>query len=933
MVGTRLQLSHAERTHLDEFRVALADALRPLSDPVVIKAQASRLLAERLGAQRVAYFEVRDSDYWVESDFTRGVPSLAGAHPVSSLGQELFVTLLAGRTAICADIELEPTLSDAERAAFRSIQVGAQIGVPLVKEGRFVAGLAVHCAERRDWLLADVAIAEECAERTWATVERARAEREQRASDERYRRLFESIDEGFCVAQIILDQAGAPRDYRFIEANKAFERHTGLVDAVGKTIRELVPDLEEFWFRTYGKVALTGESIRCENYAPAMQRFFDVYCSRVGPPEELKVAILFQDITQRKQAEEALRESEARFRALVAMSSDWYWEQDEHFRYVHISNEVEVRAGVQAHSHIGKTRWELAHAGVSEEHWAEHRALLERHEPFRGFAFQRINERGEAIWASASGDPVFDADGRFKGYRGTGTDITERKRAEEALRESEERFRTLADHMSQLAWMADEKGWIFWYNRRWYEYTGTTLEEMQGWGWKQVHHPEHVERVVVRIQHSWDTGEVWEDTFPLRGRDGRYRWFLSRAVPIRDAAGRVLRWFGTNTDITEQREAEAALKQADRRKDEFIATLSHELRNPLAPLRNGLELLRMQGANGELTPIREMMERQLNQLVRLVDDLLEMSRISRGAFELRNERVELGAVVTNAIETSDPLITAARHELSVSLPEKPLWIEGDPVRLAQIVANLLNNAANYTAPGGRIKVRAQEQDGMATVSVTDNGDGIAADLLPGVFEIFSRGRQSAGREAGGLGIGLAISRKLADMHGGTLNVTSDGPGKGSEFTLRLPLVVDTGKAKAGNEPVLAAVLPQQRILVVDDNRDAAESLQMVLALLGAEVRVANDGPQALETFEAYRPEVVLLDIGMPGMDGYEVARLIRAKHPEPRAAIIALSGWGQEDDRRRSREAGFDHHLVKPADIGLLRALLASLPSRPEGVV
>lgn len=784
----------------DAFRVALADALRPLSDPVAIKAQASRLLAERLGANRVLYFEVRDSDYVVESDYTRGVPSVAGTHPVDSFGPALLATLRAGQTVVFLDIETEPTLSDEERAAYRAIQIGAQVNVPLVKDGRFVAGLAVHSVGQRNWLPAEVAMAEECAERTWAAVERARAEREQRASDERYRKLFESIDEGFCLAQVILDETGAPRDYRFLEANAAFEHHTSLVDAVGKTARELIPDLEEFWVRTYGTVALTGESVRFENHASAMQRYFDVYCSRIGRPEELKVAIVFQDITQRKRAELALRESEERFRALAAMSSDWYWEQDEHFRYIHMSDEAEVRAGVQAASHIGKTRWELPHAGVSEAQWAEHRALLERHEPFRGFAYQRINERGDVVWVSASGDPVFDADGRFKGYRGTGTNITERKKDEEALRD------------------------------------------------------------------------------------------------------------------------------ADQRKDEFIATLSHELRNPLAPLRNGLELLRMQGANGAQAPILEMMERQLNQLVRLVDDLLEISRVSRGAFELRNERVELAAVVTNALETSDPLIKGARHELCVSLPEKPLWIEGDPVRLAQIVANLLNNAAKYTAPGGRIEVSAEEKDGWAKVSVADNGDGIAADLLPGLFEIFSGGRKPSGRDVGGgLGVGMAISRRLAEMHGGTLSVTSEGPGKGSKFALRLPLAADAGAAKTRTEPVSAAALLQQRILVVDDNHDAAESMRIILSSLGADVQVANDGPQALDAFETYHPAVVILDIGMPGMDGYEVARIIRAKHPDRHAAIIALTGWGREEDRRKSRESGFDHHLVKPADIGALRALLSTL--------
>jgi signal transduction histidine kinase len=366
------------------------------------------------------------------------------------------------------------------------------------------------------------------------------------------------------------------------------------------------------------------------------------------------------------------------------------------------------------------------------------------------------------------------------------------------------------------------------------------------------------------------------------------------------------------------------LREADRRKDEFLATLSHELRNPLAPLRNSLHLLRLAGhAGASATSIHQMMERQVQHLVRLVDDLLEMSRISRGTFELRKERVEVAGIVRNAVETSDPLLQAAGHQLTVSLPSEPLWVDGDPVRLAQILANLLNNAANYTTAGGEISVEARREGGVALLAVRDNGAGITAEALPRLFEMFSRGDRQSGHDQGGLGIGLALARRLAEMHGGTITARSEGPGLGSEFTVRLPLAADQRPLAASAATPTAAI--QRRILVVDDNRDSAESMGMLLGFLGADVRVAFNGAQALEAYAAYDPAVVLLDIGMPGMDGYEVVRRLRADYPKRRAAIVALTGWGQEEDRRRAREAGFDHHLIKPADLDALQALLRSL--------
>jgi CheY-like chemotaxis protein len=330
-------------------------------------------------------------------------------------------------------------------------------------------------------------------------------------------------------------------------------------------------------------------------------------------------------------------------------------------------------------------------------------------------------------------------------------------------------------------------------------------------------------------------------------------------------------------------------------------------------------------------PMLEMMERQVSHLVRLVDDLLEMSRISRGALTLRKERVELAAIVRNAIETSEPLIESAGHSLRVSLPEQPLWLEGDAVRLAQIIANLLNNAARYTDDRGQILVRAERQRDTAVIAVLDSGIGIEPGTLPRVFEMFSRGAEAGRHGYGGLGIGLALSRRLAEMHGGTLDGRSEGPGKGSEFTLRLPLAAEPSdgadRMQATDEATEASIRPL-RILVVDDNRDAAESLAMLLGSLGAKVHAAHSGPEALEKFAAHAPQVVFLDIGMPGMDGYEVARRIRSRHPDSRTTLVALTGWGQDEDRRKARAAGFDHHLVKPAEIDALQELLASVDDR-----
>jgi PAS domain S-box-containing protein len=366
------------------------------------------------------------------------------------------------------------------------------------------------------------------------------------------------------------------------------------------------------------------------------------------------------------------------------------------------------------------------------------------------------------------------------------------------------------------------------------------------------------------------------------------------------------------------------LKETDRRKDEFLAMLAHELRNPLAPIRNALHVMQMPGADAEAVGrAREMTERQVKQMVRLVDDLLDVSRIMRGKIELRKEPVELAAVIATAVETAQPMIDAQGQELIVSVPAEPIRLEADPARLTQVVGNLLHNAAKFSERSGRIWLTAERQGGEAVVRVRDEGAGIRPELLPHVFDLFVQEERSLERSRGGLGIGLTVVRKLVALHGGTIAAHSEGPGKGSEFVVRMPLLADSGGQPADElvHPSTRMAHPR-RVLVVDDNVDAAESIGMLLRLWGHAVRLAHNGPQAIQAAAEQRPEIVVLDIGLPGMNGYEVARHLRQQPEFHNAMLIAVTGYGQDEDRRRTEEAGFDHHLTKPVDPVALENLL-----------
>lgn len=452
---------------------------------------------------------------------------------------------------------------------------------------------------------------------------------------------------------------------------------------------------------------------------------------------------------------------------------------------------------------------------------------------------------------------------------------------------------------------------------------GKYLRELGYEDWHAAMHEREIDEVVR-------TGKPIRGEVPFSGTDGR-RMYDYIFAPVIGADGEVVAVAGTTRDVTDRQAAEQAireqseqLREADRAKDEFLAVLAHELRNPLAPLRSALGVLASQERDARTVKIHDTMSRQVEHMVRLVDDLLEVSRITRGALALQRRRVAVAEVVEHALATVKPLLDENQHTVTVELPTEPLEVEGDAVRLAQIVGNLLNNAAKYTPPGGRVQVAVQGTPERVRVAVRDTGIGIEPALLPKVFDMFTRGHAGAGRDAGGLGIGLSLAHRLAELHGGTLAARSEGTGKGAEVVLELPRI-STASA-AAPVPLDTTVQAPYRILVVDDNVDAGDMLGMLLEAFGATVQVVEDGPAALERFGAFAPEVVFLDIGMPGMDGYEVARALRARFADRRFLLVALTGWGQDDDKRRAREAGFDRHMVKPASTDALREVLQAVP-------
>lgn len=526
--------------------------------------------------------------------------------------------------------------------------------------------------------------------------------------------------------------------------------------------------------------------------------------------------------------------------------------------------------------------------------------------------------------------PIKDHLGKVSGVFVEGSDVTESVKITNALRESENKLKQLANSIPQLAWIANSDGWISWYNDRWYDYTGTTPEEMEGWGWQKVHHPKTLPDVMEQWNYSINTGEKFQMTFPLKSVRGEFHPFFTLVSPLKNDAGKVIQWFGTNTDVTELQKVQDELSESNRRKDIFLATLAHELRNPLAPISNSLSIMQIKGHDQEIVKrASSVIERQVEQMVRLIDDLMDVSRISHGKIELQLKKIDLADVINAAVESSRPIIEAAKLDLTVNIPSTSIALHADSIRLTQVFLNLLNNAAKFTNPGGHIEVNAHLISENSTINViieiSDNGIGMVIEDQSKIFQGFTQLTNSLKRSHGGLGIGLMLVKSFVEMHGGTIKVFSDGLGLGSTFTVQLPVL--TNEHSLDREDHIQEISNEfsasLRILVVDDNVDAANSLASYFETIGNEAYVEHDGKSAIKKAELYEPNVILLDIGMPGLNGYEVARYIRKQSWGKGVKLVAITGWGQADDRQKSTLAGFDAHFVKPVDLKILTNFLS----------
>jgi len=643
--------------------------------------------------------------------------------------------------------------------------------------------------------------------------------------------------------------------------------------------------------------------------------------------------LVFRDISERRRNENLLREQQEWLRVTLASIGDAViaTDRDSHVTFL---NPVAQRLTGWTQADAQGKKLEVVFSISNEktgQSVANPVARVLRDGTIVGLANHTILEArdGTRRPIDDSAAPIRDAEGNLLGVVLTFRDVTESRQAETALRQSERELAEFFENATlALHWVGPD-GIILRANQAELDLLGYRPDEYVGRPITDFHADQDV---ICDILTRLRAGERLAD-YParLKCKDGSIKDVLiDSSVLWRN--GKFIHTRCFTRDVTRQKQAEQELRDNDRRKDEFLATLAHELRNPLAPIRNSLQILRMPRIDAEVAEqSRDVLDRQVQHLVRLVDDLLDVSRVMRGKIELRREHVELSTVIARAVETAKPLIELQRHDLEIIVSPESLPLDADPVRLAQVVGNLLTNAAKYTEANGRIWVTASREGDLAILSVRDNGIGIAPDMLPHVFDLFVQADHTSTKSQGGLGIGLTLVKNLVEMHGGSVTAHSRGLGEGSEFIVQLPLVSQDGQ-KVNNSTIHemnpAPTSSGLRLLVVDDNRDAASTLAMLLRLKGHQVEVANDGPTALAMAEELRPDVIFLDIGMPRMDGYEVARRIRQQPELNNVVLAALTGWGQQEDRRRTAAAGFNHHLVKPPELKIVDALLAGLVAR-----
>lgn len=878
--------------------------------------------------------------------------------------------------------------------------------------------------------------------------ERKEAERQVTASHAALQRVLDSISDGLAI----LDH-----EWRYTYFSETGARMIGMQpeQLLGHCVWELFPEAETLLFGKEYRLAMqTGQARHFEEYYPApLDKWLDCHCY----PSSEGLSVYFRDVTDRKLAQDAAADSQRRLNAMLEASPVGLAFADAGGHLTMMNAECLRMWGnpPSAESVDEYQEWKgwwydgsQRHGHQLEAHdWPMARALAGEHVVDAVVEIEPFNAPGQRNILLLRSIPIKNERGMITGAVTAQMDITEALQAKEALRESHRQLHQLANSIPQLAWMADASGHIHWYNDRWYEYTGTAVDGVSGWSWEDCHHPETLPAVLEKWRNSIATGVRFEMTFPLKGTDGVFRPFYTLVEPLRDSQGRVIQWFGTNTDVstlqtvqaqlqqtqhwlkeslkagrmvawewdlrsdemkhsdnlmeivgydaphpeagwnhchpddaprlresihraiasrgsfdeltrrirpdtgrevwvqsrghvlednvgnpimlrgilidmTEQIIRQRALEESSRRKDEFLAMLAHELRNPLAPITYAAQVLGMTALDPAKVPqLAATIARQASHMSSLVDDLLDVSRVTRGLVELNYRPVCVNQCVNDAVEQARPLVDARGHRLNLQGLDTIVWIQGDPVRLCQILTNLINNAAKYTPDGGTIVLDMRVDGGSVTLSVIDNGIGISPTLLPHVFELFTQATRTPDRDQGGLGLGLALVEGLVKLQNGRVAAFSEGLGRGSRFSVTLPTITTPKQIVLMKDTLIVDEKPHLRILLVEDNKDSADTLAVMLENDGNDVTVVNLPSEALAAVEHRDFDVMLLDIGLPEMDGYELARRLRLSF---QGLLVAVTGYGQENDKELAYAAGFNHHVVKPVTLSHLHVIFAS---------
>lgn len=784
-----------------------------------------------------------------------------------------------------------------------------------------------------------------------------------RASEERYRNLFESIDEGFCLIEMIFDESGKPVDYLFLETNPAFEKQCGLQDALGKRILELRPQHEAYWFESFGQVVRTGERLRFQALSHSLGgRSFDICAVRVGGPDSRKVAIVFTDITERLTTAAAIAASEQRYRRLFEAAHDGILILNADTAMIEDVNPFLIDLLDYPREYfIGKELWEIGVFPDIEHSKAAMRELQDK----KSIRFEDMpleDKQGNKHPVEFVSN-VYQENGR-RVIQCNIRDISERKMGAEELRHAANRFRFMAESMPQKVFTADASGAMDYFNPQWMEYTGLSFEQIKGRGWKQFIHPLDLQETVRRWHHSIDTGEPFDMEHRFARADGAYRWHMSGAHCMLDVDGNSAMWIGSVTDIEDvkriERERATLLvneqasrmeaETANRSKDLFLATLSHELRTPLNAIVGWISILRRKKGSptfpADLQEGLEVIERNTKAQVQLIEDVLDVSRIVSGKLRLEMRWCDLADAVKAGIDVVRPVAEARDITLDVQLDPAVSKTSCDSARIQQVVWNLLSNAVKFTPKGGTVGVSLSRCQSSIQIQVTDSGQGLHPDLLPFIFDRFRQADSSTRRNFGGLGLGLSIVKHLVEMHGGTVAAHSAGAGKGSTFTVRLPIKAvraeedcsEKGESgPAADDQAEDAAAPDSmrtplvrldglRVLVVDDEADARRLVAKVLTQSGATVAAAAGAEEALHLLAGFRPDVLVSDIGMPDMDGFDLIKKVRSlDHAGRKLPAVALTAFAHNEDQRRVLLAGFQVHVAKPVDPHDLLAVVASL--------